>query len=141
MQARNTYDLIDGGSEIPVTGANVSQFVHLYVQHVLYIFSAKALTVCLYAYLYFSTPTNACHVCVYVCGGKREREKLCGCRCEYGCGCWCGCGPVFVCGHSCCQTCTRMTIERVVLAMHHVTHRGVRMSHATRMNESCHTYE
>jgi len=51
VQARNTYDLIDGGSEIPVTGANVSQFVHLYVQHVLYIFSAKALTVCLYVYL------------------------------------------------------------------------------------------
>jgi len=86
MQARNTYDLIDGGSEIPVTGANVSQFVHLYVQHVLYIFSAKALTVCLYAYLYFSTPTNACHVCVYVCGGKREREKLCGCKLSMGVG-------------------------------------------------------
>ena len=44
LGARNTYDLKEGGSEIPVTGDNVREFVDLYVQHVLYIFSAKALT-------------------------------------------------------------------------------------------------
>jgi len=44
LGARNTYDLKEGGSEIPVTGDNVAEFVDLYLQHVLYIFSAKALT-------------------------------------------------------------------------------------------------
>ncbi|MGB1597732.1 MAG: hypothetical protein ACPIOQ_33560, partial [Promethearchaeia archaeon] len=41
---RNTYDLKEGGSEIPVTGQNVGEFVDLYVQHVLYVFCAGALS-------------------------------------------------------------------------------------------------
>ena len=43
LGARNTYDLKAGGSEVSVTGANVQEFVDLYVQHVLYVFCAKAL--------------------------------------------------------------------------------------------------
>jgi len=40
---RSTYDLVPGGSDIPVTGENVETFVDLYVQHVLFKFSERAI--------------------------------------------------------------------------------------------------
>ncbi|EKX46500.1 hypothetical protein GUITHDRAFT_86719 [Guillardia theta CCMP2712] len=40
---RKTYDLCPDGASIPVTGDNVLSFLDLYVQHVLYIFSRRAI--------------------------------------------------------------------------------------------------
>lgn len=43
LGVRSTFELCENGSEIPVTGDNVQEFVDHYVQHVLYILSLRAI--------------------------------------------------------------------------------------------------
>lgn len=85
LGARRTYDLKEGGSEIPVAGHNVKEFVDLYVQHVLYIFSVRALSSFLGASTPASRPTpspNACEAIAlahHACDPMRLRCSPCFC--------------------------------------------------------------